>query len=154
MPSYEASCTVGAPPDAVWRLISDVARWPEWLPTVTRVEPLGAAELAPGAQYRIEQPRLRPAIWRVTRLEPPQRFSWASGGPGLQVVGDHELTPAPGGGTAGAAADHLRRAARGAALAAQPLADQPVRGPGGRRARARRRRARLNTNGGPKRDYC
>ena len=36
---------VAAPPDAVFRIVTDVGRYPEWRPDVSRVELLGAAPL-------------------------------------------------------------------------------------------------------------
>ena len=86
---YEASTTIAAQPEAVWLAWSDVTHWPEWLPTVTSVEPLGNHPLTIGSSYRVLQPRLCPATWVVTRLEPPRRFLWESRTPGLSVTADH-----------------------------------------------------------------
>lgn len=94
MSSYQATTTIAAPQETVWRMISGVAQWPEWLPTVSAVEPQASAALALDAHYRVLQPKLRPAVWRVTQLDPPHRFTWVSGGPGYRVTADHLLTPA------------------------------------------------------------
>ena len=66
---------VDAPPEVVFAVLSDVERWPEWTPTVTRVERLGnaGAPLALGGRLRIVQPKVPPAEWTVTAFEPPQR---------------------------------------------------------------------------------
>lgn len=72
--------------------MADVVRWPEWLPTVTAVEPLDSSMLAVGARFRILQPWLRPAIWSVVALEPPVRFSWESRTLGVRALADHILT--------------------------------------------------------------
>lgn len=90
---------IAAPPERAWALLSDVTRWPEWLPTMTAVEPLGPSALTPGARYRITQPRLRPAIWTVVRLEAPGGFSWESRSPGVRVLADHSLRLMPDGST-------------------------------------------------------
>jgi hypothetical protein len=66
---------------------------------VTSVEPLDKATLAIGGRYRITQPRLRPAIWSVVRLEPPHFFSWESRPPGVRTLGSHSLSSEPGGAT-------------------------------------------------------
>jgi hypothetical protein len=89
MPSYSRSISIAASRDSVWRSLADVAAWPDWLPTVSRVEPLDGLPLRRGARYRIIQPKLRPAEWVVTHLEPPRRFAWESRSPGLLAFADH-----------------------------------------------------------------
>ena len=99
-PSTFATTThVAAPPEWVWALLADVVHWPDWLPTMTAVQPLGPAALAIGARYRITQPRLRPAIWTVVRLEPLRSFAWESRAPGVRASADHALSPMPDGST-------------------------------------------------------
>ena len=74
-------------------VVADVMRWPEWLPTVTSIEPLGSEELAIGASYRIAQPRIRLAVWTVVALEPFREFSWESRSAGVRALGKHVLYP-------------------------------------------------------------
>lgn len=97
--SFTADTSIDAPPERVWTVLADVSRWPEWLPTVSAVEPLDAPPLTLGARYRVLQPKLRPAIWTVTLLEPGQRFAWESQSPGMRAIGDHRVAPSPSGGT-------------------------------------------------------
>ncbi|MEI7037625.1 SRPBCC family protein [Fulvimonas yonginensis] len=93
MPRYEASTTIEAPADGVWRLLCSVDAWPQWLPTVSRAQALDGGPLAVGRRYRIEQPRLRPAIWTVTALESGRRFEWRARSPGMTMVADHRVAP-------------------------------------------------------------
>ncbi len=99
MRTYTATTVIVAPPECLWPILADVVRWPEWLPTVTSVEALGAEPLAVGARYRIAQPKLRPAIWSVVRIEPYHSFAWESRSPGVRALANHCLSPAPGGST-------------------------------------------------------
>ena len=93
---FETSVLIPAEPDAVWRVLSDVVHWPQWTPTVLTVEPIGSHELTVGSQFRVHQPKLRPAIWTVTVVEPPLRFIWLSHAMGFVVlVGDHVLDSMP-----------------------------------------------------------
>jgi uncharacterized protein YndB with AHSA1/START domain len=39
MPAFNASADVSAPPEEVWKLLYDPARFPEWWPGVERVTP-------------------------------------------------------------------------------------------------------------------
>lgn len=97
MPTCSTSVSIDVPRGLVWSVLSDVAAWPEWLPTVTRVEPLDGNSLRPGARFVVHQPKLRPATWTVSVLEQPARFVWVSGLPGLRMVAEHivnENTPA------------------------------------------------------------
>lgn len=91
MRSYEAATSIAAPRDAAWRVLSDVAAWPEWLPTVTSVEPLDGRTLEVGSRFRVCQPKLRPATWVVTELEPPRSFVWLARSPGLRMVAAHTI---------------------------------------------------------------
>lgn len=72
MPSYEVFIDIQAPPDLIWPVLSDVVAWPDWLPTVTSVQPLQGRSLELGSRYTVTQPKLRPATWVVTELVPLQ----------------------------------------------------------------------------------
>jgi len=91
MPAYETNILISAGAEPVWDLLSDVATWHHWLPTVTSVEPLDGAPLKLDARYAIVQPKLQPATWTVTLVEPPRRFVWESRLPGVVTVGDHRI---------------------------------------------------------------
>ena len=52
-PTAEVSTTIDAPPEAVYRLVSDLPRMGEWSPECVRCEWLGGAEEAAlGAQFK------------------------------------------------------------------------------------------------------
>jgi len=91
MPTYEASTSINAGPDLVWRVLSDVARWPEWLPTVSKVEPLDGERLSIGSRFVVHQPRLRPATWVVTELAETGRFVWVARSLGLVMLAEHSV---------------------------------------------------------------
>ena len=86
---------VDAPPEVVFEVLSEVERWPEWTPTVTRVERLGdaGAALAVGGRLRIVQPKVPPAEWTVTALESGRGFRLVSHSPGATVEADHWAEP-------------------------------------------------------------
>ena len=78
----------------MWDVMSDVVRWPDILPTVSAVRPLGQSRtLAVGARFAVRQPRLGPAAYVVTELEPGRSFTWASTMPLLTTMARHRLTP-------------------------------------------------------------
>src|SRR4051812_22960817 len=88
-PSYRASLSIGASAASVWRTLSDVEAWPEWLAPVTSVRALDSARVRIGSRYEVVQPRLRPSTWSVTEIEPEHRFVWQSRSPGLLMTADH-----------------------------------------------------------------
>lgn len=94
MRSYEASDSIAGPLESVWRVLADVVAWPQWLPTVDHVQPLDGDALQVGFRYIVQQPKLRPATWVVTELEPHHRFTWRARSPGLLLVADHAIEEA------------------------------------------------------------
>ena len=93
MLTYETSVVVCAAGERLWSVLSDISRWSEWTPTITRIEALGPAALEIGARFRVWQPRLVPAIWTVTALEPQRRFVWESRVLGTRVRAEHSMYP-------------------------------------------------------------
>ncbi|HET6968990.1 MAG TPA: SRPBCC family protein [Ornithinibacter sp.] len=89
-----------APTDRLWSVMSQVRRWPRWLPTVDAVTPLDPARPDEvGASYTVEQPGLPRAVWTITEIRPGRSFTWESARPGIRSVGTHELRPGPDGTT-------------------------------------------------------
>lgn len=97
MTAFSITVDIPAPPDRVWAVMADVERWPEWSPTVTRIQRLDRGPLIVGSRVRIWQPRLLPATWRVTELHEGRSFTWVSRSPGLSVVAEHGVEGAPHG---------------------------------------------------------
>ena len=83
--------TIDAPAEVVWRLATDVAAWPEFMPTVQSVERLEEGPLRLGARAMIEQPGQRRALWTVTEMTPGHSFSWESRRRGVTMTGHHRV---------------------------------------------------------------
>ena len=90
---------VAASPEAIWAVLIDVERWPEWTASVRRARRLDAGPFAVGSRARLEQPKLPPAVWRVTELVAPHSFLWVSRAPGLTTEAVHRLDLNERGGT-------------------------------------------------------
>jgi uncharacterized membrane protein len=94
--SRKAFCVtvnIDAPPEQVFAVLCDVERWPEWTPTVTAAQRLDRGPFSLGSSARLRQPKLRPAVWKVTELETGRNFTWVTSAPGLRMKAGHLLTP-------------------------------------------------------------
>lgn len=100
MSSFRYRAEIFAAPDRVWDVLIDIERWPEWTPTVTRVARLDSGALAFGSRIRLWQPKLIPAVWKVTACDGQARlFVWETSRPGVRVIGRHHAELASGGST-------------------------------------------------------
>lgn len=97
MPHVECHAPVAASAERVWQVLGDLAAWPRWCPTITRLDLLDAQAPGPRTRAYLEQPGLRPAVWTMQRWQPPLGFAWESRHPGIRVVGDHRIRPTPEG---------------------------------------------------------
>jgi uncharacterized membrane protein len=88
---FEVSEEIAAPQEQVWRVLSEVADWPRWCPTMTSVRRLDPGPLAFASAARVRQPRLPAALWRVTEFEPGSRFEWSAKALGMTTRGDHRV---------------------------------------------------------------
>jgi len=84
---------IDADVEKVWDLTIDVERWPDTTPTITEVTLLDPGPVAVGTRARIVQPRQRPRVWTVGRLEPNAAFEWSTEVGPLTMTGGHRLTP-------------------------------------------------------------
>jgi hypothetical protein len=92
MSEFKFVVEITATPFHVWSTLLDVERWPEWTQSVTSVERLDDGPLAIDSRVRILQPRLIPAVWRVTELDPANRvFIWRTGKPGVRLTATHRI---------------------------------------------------------------
>ncbi len=91
--TFETHRHIDAPPAQVWEVLQDVARWPEWTPTVSSVEMLDDGPLRVGLRASLRQPRLPRAEWQVTAVAPGSSFVWEATGPGLRTVAGHSVVP-------------------------------------------------------------
>ena len=99
MPRVRRELTVSAPPDDVWRLVSDPEAMPRWWPQVVRVEdvtgdawtnvlstPRGRTVRADFTRTAIEPPRR--VVWRQELEESPFERIFASAETEIAVDGD------------------------------------------------------------------
>ena len=89
----ENSTVISAPPSVVWRLTTDVERWPTFMPTVQAVTLLQPGPLQVGSSARVKQPGQTAAVWTVSTITPETEFTWETRRMGLRMIGRHLLEP-------------------------------------------------------------
>ncbi len=73
-------------------MLLDVERWPEWTSSVTRVKRMDIGPLTLGSRTQIHQPKLTPAVWKITSLDEQRRtFAWTARSFGVKVVAHHQV---------------------------------------------------------------
>jgi uncharacterized membrane protein len=96
---HRVTAAADAPADIVWDLFMDVARWPQMTRSIEQVRGLDDGPLRVGSQVVIKQPRLSPARWTVTELQPGRSFFWETTSRGVTTVGGHIVEPRAQGAT-------------------------------------------------------
>jgi len=96
MKSFAATASIRATPEKIWAILTDAERYPEWNPTVTKVD----GQIAPGSRIALHvtlSPRAFPVT--VAAFEAPRRMVWRGGMPLGLFVGERVflLTPQAGG---------------------------------------------------------
>jgi len=84
---------VGVPPDEAWRRLTDVERWPEWAPHITSVTVSPPGPLTPASSGTLRVRYFGSSTFRMTAWEPPLRWEWTGGVPGMRIIYDHRFTP-------------------------------------------------------------
>ena len=90
---FETSRHIEAPAPAVWEVLYDVARWPEWTPTIDSVELLDDGPFRVGSRAKVRQPKLPQAQWQVTEVVEGASFTWEAKGPGMKTIARHAVAP-------------------------------------------------------------
>lgn len=90
MPRVRRTRTLGARPEAVWRVVGDPHHLPRWWPRVTRVERAGDGHFTQVLMTKKGRP-IR-ADFRLAELEEPQLVAWEQELPGTPF--EHVLSSA------------------------------------------------------------
>lgn len=89
MSRYEKTLDIAAPAQAVFAVLEDVERWPTWTVTMLNVKRTDSGALKVGSSARVQQPKLKSALWTVSALEPGRNFTWGTRSLGLRMDAAH-----------------------------------------------------------------
>ena len=93
MKHFETSMVIPAPAERIWAVLMDVKHWPDWTRSISRIEPLDEGPMRLDSRVHVIQPKLHPAVWRITEYAEGTKFVWVSKSPGVTVTGGHYITP-------------------------------------------------------------
>jgi uncharacterized membrane protein len=83
--------TVDAPLEQAWRALADVERWPEWAPHIASVSVTPTGTLGPASSGALLIKWLGKNTFRMAAWEPPVRWQWVGGLPGVRIYYDHRF---------------------------------------------------------------
>jgi hypothetical protein len=89
---YTETTIVNAEQPTVWAALAAVTTYPRWTTSMTAVAPLDGERLAVGHRYRVSQPGLPTAVWRVIEVCDGESFTWENRSPGLHSVASHSVS--------------------------------------------------------------
>ena len=99
MGRVQSTVLIDAAPDAVWEVLNDTDRWPEWIDFTEKVTYVSDESFREGTVYREiagPGPLSSESEWRVTEFDPPRRQVHRSDLGIGKVVITFELDPADG----------------------------------------------------------
>jgi uncharacterized protein YndB with AHSA1/START domain len=92
MKRFAAETSIDAPPEAVWRVLADVASWAEWDPTTDAAE--GAVEKGGQLTFRSSQAPGQALKVRLTAVDEPYLLEWTGGVPkAFTTLRTHRVIP-------------------------------------------------------------
>jgi uncharacterized membrane protein len=89
--------TINADISKVYDLWTDVENWNLWTKSINKISLLDNEKFEIGGKVRIEQPKLSPALWTITEIQPNIRFTWQTKMMGVTVIAKHILQSTPNG---------------------------------------------------------
>ncbi len=90
---FSITIDIAASPERVWSVMTDVARWPEWTPTVKSITRLDKGPITMKSRVLIRQPKIPPALWKVVEFNPGKNYAWVTVSPGVRITANHSITP-------------------------------------------------------------
>src|SRR5580658_9903290 len=95
MKTMSATIQIHAPPEAVWAVLTDLSRYPEWNPLFREA----SGEVAVGKRIKLRSAhpangRMMTVKPKIVAAEPGAELRWTSSLPGI-ISGEHSFTLSP-----------------------------------------------------------
>lgn len=89
--------TINADISKVYGVWTEVENWNLWTKSINKISFLDNEKFEIGGKVRIEQPKLSPALWTITEIQPNKSFTWQTKTMGVTVIAKHTLEHSPSG---------------------------------------------------------
>ena len=89
--SFRRIFDVEASLEEAWHRLAEVERWPEWAPHIVSVSVSPQGELGPTSSGALRIKWLGRNTFRMSAWEPPLRWRWVGGLPGVRIYYDHRF---------------------------------------------------------------
>lgn len=77
--------------DEAWTRLAKLEEWPQWAPHIIAVEVSPPGPLGPSSTGALRIRRLGRNSFRMSAWDPPDRWEWTGGLPGVRIVYDHQF---------------------------------------------------------------
>ena len=85
MAQWEHQIEIEAPPARVWRVLADVASWPEWTDSILSIEDI-SEEFGHGGRAMVHARGMPKSLYTVTKWEPGKGFDWETKTRGSRAI--------------------------------------------------------------------
>ncbi|MEE9428995.1 MAG: SRPBCC family protein [Paracoccaceae bacterium] len=82
-----------SPCEVVWNETIDIESWPEWAPTINKVQRLDSGPFGLGSLAKLKQPAQPETVWKVTEFSDGSYFAWEATVRGIHMRGGHLVLP-------------------------------------------------------------
>lgn len=92
---FEKTVDIAAPTGAVWRVLADIERWPEWTRSIRSAKLVDVDALSVGARAKLAVAGAGTSTtWIVTAFDAGRSFVWENSQAGVRNVAGHYIEPA------------------------------------------------------------
>jgi len=75
----------------VYGIWTDIEKWNLWTKSIKQISYLENFSFKVGGKAKVIQPKLSPAVWKITEIKVDKSFTWETKILGVTAIGDHIL---------------------------------------------------------------
>jgi hypothetical protein len=95
--SIEKQQVIHSLPQEVYSVLIRLEDWRKWTSSINSISILDKASFSVGSKVMILQPKLPPAKWTITDIQPNKSFTWTKESFGLKIIAVHLINESPEG---------------------------------------------------------
>ena len=92
---FSSSVEINAPPEKVWALVNELEEWPQWIPSMKKIEKISEGVLGEGSQIRVTAKSVITVklLMTITEFVPPQHAVMQGKALGTRMTRYYTLEP-------------------------------------------------------------